>query len=275
MEDKKSSYSVKFWQPNIQEDVTFYKSHLNNCGFDKHIHDEHTVSIIKHGVMDSFLKGSKQKINNFYVTFINPDEVHSNASQYKNEYQSYSIYLKPSYIQKLLHNSFNNKEIFFNKGLLEDKQLAQKLLNLVEQDEQKQISKLDFECRLVQLLNKIFLENTSAKIYTKLTAHDTMIQKAKEYMNDNYQLNLSLDDIASELDVSKYHFLRLFKEKTFISPHAYLMLRRLERAKHSLQKGESIITTAYDCGFNDQSHLHRRFKAVTGATPKQYQNFFK
>lgn len=275
MKDKTSGYNVKFWQPNIQEDVTFYKSHLNNCAFDKHIHDEYTVSIIKHGVMDSFLKGSKQKINNFYISLINPDEVHSNASQYKKEYQSYSIYLKPSYVQKLLHNNFNSKEIFFNKGLLEDKHLSQKLLYLVGQEENKQISKLDFECQLVQLLNTIFIENTSAKIYTKLTAHDTIVEKAKEYINDNYQLNLSLDDIASELDISKYHFLRLFKEKTYISPHSYLMLRRLEKAKHSLQKGNSIITTAYDCGFNDQSHLHRRFKAITGTTPKKYQDFFK
>ncbi len=144
-----SSYSVKFWQPNIQEDVTFYKSHFNNCGFDKHMHDEHTISIIKNGVMDSFISGSKQKINNFYVSFINPDEAHSNASEYKKEYQSYSIYLKTSYIRKLFDNSFTNKEIFFNKSLLEDKQLSQKLLWIIEEDEKKNISKIDFECQLV------------------------------------------------------------------------------------------------------------------------------
>lgn len=271
MKKDESGYSVKFWQPNLKEDITFYKSQFNNCGFDKHIHGEHTISIIKHGVMDSFIKGSSQKINNFHVSLINPDEAHSNASEYKKEYEAYSIYLNPSFISKLLKES---KDIYFNKSILEDKALSKKLLWLIEQDEQKHISKLDFECQLVQLLNKIFIENTSVKITDKLTKHDTLINRAKEYINDNYQLNLSLDDIADELDISKYHFLRLFKEKTFLSPHTYLMLRRLEKAKDFLKKGDSIAHIAHGRGFNDQSHLHKRFKSITGVTPKQYQNFF-
>ena len=101
-----------------------------------------------------------------------------------------------------------------------------------------------------------------------------MIKRVKEYLHDNFYIQISLDDIAKEFSISKYHFLRLFKKHTFVSPHAYLMLVRVEKAKQFLQKGLSIIDATYMCGFNDQSHLNKRFKAITGLTPGEYKNFF-
>ena len=52
------------------------------------------------------------------------------------------------------------------------------------------------------------------------------------------------------------------------------MLKRVEKAKNLIRKGETLINTAYMCGFNDQSHLNRRFKTITGLTPGQYKKFF-
>lgn len=274
MKKEDSSYSAKFWQPNIKENITLYKAHLNNYGFDKHVHEEYTISIIKDGVMDAFMNGSRLHVNDLTIAMVNPDEVHSNASEFKKDYQHCSLYLKPEYLKKVLNDGFKNKQIEFDKSILEDKVLAQKLLDLIKQDENKLISSIDFECKLVEAINELILKNTKA-IKKTLTPHDTIIKKAKEYMNDNFSIDLGLDDIANELDVSKYHFLRLFKEKTFLSPHAYLMTRRIEKAKYALQNGKTLIDTAHGCGFNDQSHLNRRFKGIFGVTPKEYQNFFK
>ncbi len=72
--------------------------------------------------------------------------------------------------------------------------------------------------------------------------------------------------------VANNPFLRLFKASTGLSPHAYLMMRRLELAKHLIQQGKTLAQAAYDAGFADQSHLPRHFKAAYGFTPGQFQH---
>ena len=274
MKKEESSYSAKFWKPKIEEDITFYKAHLENYGFDKHVHDDYTISVIKDGVMDAFMQGKHLHVNNLSIVMLNPDEVHSNASEYKKDYKQYSLYLRPSYMEKLLGMGLEGKEIYFKNHTFENRILATQFISLLERDELHQISKLEFECRFVDLVQELLLKNTALKDLKTLTSHDQMIKRAKEYMNDHYESDFSLEDIARELDISKYHFLRLFKESTFLSPMAYLMARRIEKAKEKLQTGKALIETAHECGFYDQSHLNRRFKSVFGITPKTYQHLF-
>jgi AraC-like DNA-binding protein len=78
----------------------------------------------------------------------------------------------------------------------------------------------------------------------------------------------SLDEIAREVGVSRFYFLRLFKASTGLSPHAYLMMRRLELAKHLIQQGKTLAQAAYDAGFADQSHLTRHFNSCVWIYPR-------
>lgn len=274
MNATQSSYNAKFWKPKIKEDITFYKAHLYNYGFEKHVHGNHTISVIKNGVMDAFMQGQNVHLGNVHIVMLNPDVVHSNASEYKKDYKQYSLYLSSSFMKKLQDFGMPPGEIFFKEGALENKLLAIKLLHFFEQDEQNSLCPLDFECQFVSLVSELILKNSSVTSLEKLNNHDIVIRKAKEYINDNYQDNFSLEDLAKELDISKYHFVRLFKEKTFLSPMSYLMVRRIEKAKEKLQKGSTLIQAAHECGFYDQSHLNKRFKSVFGITPKEYKNLF-
>jgi AraC-like DNA-binding protein len=267
-------HQAKFWKPSLQEDIVFYKGHFNTFEFDKHVHDEYTITLVQDGRMNAFLDGFSKEYNKSAILTINPDQIHACKTKDGEGYKYNSIYFNKSVIEKISKDEFNCKEIFFDKSSLENKEIYQKLSRLVIMDELGQISKLDFECNFIEVLKDILKLNTNISSDIKLSSHDTMIKRAKEFINDNFALDLSLDDISKHLDISKYHFLRLFKDKTYISPHSYLMLRRVEKAKQFLQNGESLINTAYLCGFNDQSHLHRRFKSLVGITPKNYQNFF-
>jgi len=66
------------------------------------------------------------------------------------------------------------------------------------------------------------------------------------------------------------------REATGITPHAYRLNCRIELAKKFLQKGYDLSQVALECGFFDQSHFHRHFKAITTVTPKEYQvNFIQ
>lgn len=56
-----------------------------------------------------------------------------------------------------------------------------------------------------------------------------------------------------------------------LTPHAYQIVMRINKAKALLKNGENIASIATDLGFTDQSHFHRNFKSVVAATPKQYK----
>ncbi|MCV2401855.1 helix-turn-helix domain-containing protein [Marinomonas sp. C2222] len=71
--------------------------------------------------------------------------------------------------------------------------------------------------------------------------------------------------------MSKYHFLRCFRDYFGMTPHRYWQNHRLSKARQALETGMSISDAAYTFGFNDLSYFNRCFKPVFGMTPYQFQ----
>ncbi|MEN8447360.1 MAG: helix-turn-helix domain-containing protein [Cyanobacteria bacterium J06555_13] len=98
------------------------------------------------------------------------------------------------------------------------------------------------------------------------------LQQAIGYIQAHLEENITLDAIATELDMSQFHFCRWFKQSTGTSPYQFVIQQRVERAKALLRRRElSPAEVALECGFNSQSHLIHHFKKQIGMTPKQYQ----
>ena len=94
--------------------------------------------------------------------------------------------------------------------------------------------------------------------------------RAIEYIQDQLNADLTVSGIAQAVDLSPYHFTRLFKESTGQSPHQYVVDVRVRKAKELLTTGKFTISeVAYHVGFADQSHLTRHFKRVFGLPPKR------
>lgn len=99
------------------------------------------------------------------------------------------------------------------------------------------------------------------------------LQLVTAYINDNLERELSLKELAAVTQLSQYHFCRLFKRSTGLSPHKYVTRQRVEKAKRLLKQGSmTLAEIAVACGFTHQSHLHRHFKRQTGVTPKNWLN---
>lgn len=81
----------------------------------------------------------------------------------------------------------------------------------------------------------------------------------------------SLQDLADAAGLSRFHFARLFKKETGISPMRYLEQSRIEKAKTLVREGNlSLAQVGASLGFADQSHFTRRFKRYAGCTPAAY-----
>ena len=93
-----------------------------------------------------------------------------------------------------------------------------------------------------------------------------------DYIDAYLDKNIKLADLAQLLNMSPFHFSRLFKQSIGITPHQYLSQQRVERAKELLRKSDRLITDiAFECGFSSHSHLSKQFRQITGITPKAYR----
>ena len=93
-----------------------------------------------------------------------------------------------------------------------------------------------------------------------------------EYLEANLTGRTSLVKLSAAAGLSPFHFSRLFKRSTGMTPHAYVIGKKLERAKGLLHKEESSLADiASMCGFSDQNHLTSVFRKVFGLTPGAYR----
>jgi len=99
----------------------------------------------------------------------------------------------------------------------------------------------------------------------------TQVIRSKKFIDKNYSNNISLDDIAGEAFISKFHFIRLYKTYYGITPHQHLKRVRIAAAKKLLSTGIPIATTCYEVGFESIPSFARLFKTITGTTPLAWQ----
>lgn len=94
------------------------------------------------------------------------------------------------------------------------------------------------------------------------------LERATDYINDNLSQKLTLTEIARVANMSPYHFARSFKKTTGLSPHQYVIRRRVERAKTLLAGGDlTIAEIAGAVGFANQSHLAFHVRRLLGVSP--------
>ncbi|HVF48622.1 MAG TPA: AraC family transcriptional regulator [Pyrinomonadaceae bacterium] len=98
------------------------------------------------------------------------------------------------------------------------------------------------------------------------------LRRVLAFVADNYERDLSLDDLAGEAGMSTFHFAREFKRATGTTPHQHLIKFRVEHAKALLAEGKMpLAEVGLRSGFSHQSHFTRLFRKLTGTTPQSYR----
>ena len=93
------------------------------------------------------------------------------------------------------------------------------------------------------------------------------LQIAREYLHENVDRRISLDEVSREACVSRYHLHRAFRRVFRLTPHAYVTTLRLERARSLLQSGHTVTDAAMDVGFTSISAFTRLFRSRYGCPP--------
>jgi len=98
------------------------------------------------------------------------------------------------------------------------------------------------------------------------------MRRVREHVEGHLSESMDLVELAGVAGLSVYHFARAFKQSTGMTPHHYLVHRRIERAQEMLARSELPLSEiALAAGFSDQSHLARHFRQMLGMTPGQFR----
>ena len=97
------------------------------------------------------------------------------------------------------------------------------------------------------------------------------IEKAIKYIDENFKEHPSVDEVAKNIGMSKYHFIRVFKEYVGVTPKQFLHSVTLNYAKEHIKESKSILDSSLDIGLSSSSRLHELFVNLIGVTPKEWK----
>jgi len=98
------------------------------------------------------------------------------------------------------------------------------------------------------------------------------LRRISEHVDRQLEAPLSLRELARVANLSVFHFARSFKESTGLSPHQYVLRRRVERAKQLLGgTALNLAEIALRCGFSNPSHFTQAFHQICGVTPTSWR----
>jgi AraC family transcriptional regulator len=123
---------------------------------------------------------------------------------------------------------------------------------------------------MMHLLQYYAAQPFALPIYSGGLPHP-QLRRVVDYIQAHLDQDLSLKELAALVQLSPHYFAQLFKQSTGVSPHQYVIQRRVERAKELLKQTQfTLAEVARVVGFADQSHFHRHFKRLVGTTPKNF-----
>lgn len=253
----------------LLNNILFENVSFSNENFTKHYHETYTIGLTYKGVLKSYNAYESFDSYEYSIRINNPGEVHSGKSE---KWSHVNFYPTVKMMANLYEEIFGQYKIpYFRRHIVENKILFLKLHNFFDSYFKKE-DEILIESNLIDALSNLIL---SSVIYTK--NHNNIFEDKKivkytyEYINDAIDTNFTLDSLASNVNLSKYHFLRLFKKEFGLTPHAFIVNERLNRANKLIQNGFTISQASIQVGFNDQSHFSRNFKKYFGYTPSSLQ----
>lgn len=246
-----------------------------------HHHDFFECYYFMNGNVTFLIEGKAYDLNPGDIILVNSSELHQAAINDLNEpYERIVLWLNAGYIQQLSTENTDLGQCFMHKNrsnilrpeLDSQHRIRTIMTQLLEIDEKKtygqDLLKTAFVIELLVLLNQTMLD--SGKAQTVEGRKSRRIEAIIEYINDNLDKTMQIDDLAEKFFVSKFHLSREFKEQTGATLHRYIVQKKLILAKEMILQGQPITDVYQACGFGDYSNFFRVFRHEYDMTPKQY-----
>ena len=201
-----------------------------------------------------------------YTVF--PSSLETITADKENPYESYWIMFEGSHAGEILKkcNLGNHNDAFAFEGTARCAEILRNTLFNI-----KPLNEIEEAYLMQAAFYQIIAEHF--KKHTDNYSVDTKAEKVKEFINQNYQKGITVNNISKSFNFSRNYLFMLFKKEFNTSPQNYILNVRIERAKELLTDKEQlpINQIAFAVGYNDPLYFSRVFSKKTGLSPKEYR----
>lgn len=228
-----------------------------------HFHESYTIGLTNSGLMKAFSNKKLYDAYEYSVRVTNPYDVHGGEMQHCQFTNFYPTIELLTDIYEQIHGE--KKSPFFEDHIIKDYTLYTKLYDFFHAVFTKADSMM-IEIYLIDVLAYL-IAHYASKSVIGIPQQQGSINHSIEFIHDTIDTAISLDSLAQHSQLSKYYFIRQFKEQLGITPHHYILHTKVQKAKDLIMQGKSITEASLAMGFSDQSHFTRSFKRIHGYTP--------
>ncbi|MGK7935337.1 MAG: AraC family transcriptional regulator [Xenococcaceae cyanobacterium] len=259
---------AKVWQVSHLQGLELLQATFTTHSFPKHFHESYGIGLSERGSGIIYCQGTKYLAPPDHLIFFHPGAVHSGYANDRNPWTYRMMYLDLSLISEMLEGY--SQTISFPDTIFSNRAIA-KIFNHTHKLFSQSASKLEHETILRNFVQQLAQQaGISSPTKLKLPEHKA-IKLVKEYLDTNYQKNISIRKLCKLTGFSPNYLITAFCHEVGIPPHSYQLQVRVQRAKNDLLTHHPLAQIAAELGFCDQSHFTRCFKRIVGVTPGIYR----
>ena len=242
---------------------------------DFHFHEFDKIVLLLSGRVDYTVEGSSYALKPWSVLLVKHHTIHRALIDKSQPYERIIIYLDGKYFDRILPgvrltDSFDQADKsgeHLLRPTARQRQSIEEVLAAYESagEDGGFGAQALRETYIMQLL--IYIGRMTAAKEPGESQYDSKIRRVLSYINENLGGELRVEQLAEQVYLSKYHFMRLFKAQTGSSVHAYVRQKRLLHAARLIREGMPVSKAAALSGFGDYSAFHRAFRESFGISP--------
>jgi AraC-like DNA-binding protein len=264
--------TTRFWRDRRFRHMECLSATFLTHEYSPHAHETFSIGAIESGSQISTINGTREQTGPGNLYLINPGQIHDGAPGGEG-YRYRMIYPDMELLQEVIEDvtgrAFHGTPSF-PRFLPKDPQMAAAFQIAHQRLEQKS-GALEADEGMFSVLAELFRRHGSTIILPVETRERTAVYRVRDYLTDNCEIDIGLEQLAAIAGLSRAHLIRAFRKEFYITPHAYLTDVRIRKARRLLRLGDNPASVALECGFADQAHFTRHFKARTGITPGQFR----